>query len=43
MDQANEQGRKSCELLLRHIKGDQHIYKEIVPMILKIRESSEKH
>ena len=43
MDQANEQGRKSCELLSRHIKGDQHIYKEIVPMILKIRESSEKH
>ena len=42
MDQAHEQGSKSCELLLRHLAGDKHIYKEIVPMILKIRESSEK-
>lgn len=42
MDQAHEQGFKSCELLLRHIGGDQHIYREIIPMILKIRESSEK-
>ena len=42
VDQAHEQGSKSCELLLRHIGGDQHIYREIIPMILKIRESSEK-
>lgn len=42
MDQAHEQGSKSCELLLRHLADDKHIYKEIVPMILKIRESSEK-
>ena len=42
MDQAHEQGSKSCELLLRHIGGDLHIYREIIPMILKIRESSEK-
>lgn len=43
MDQAHVQGTKSCELLMRNINGDQCIYKEVVPMILKIRESSEKH
>lgn len=42
MDQATEQGKKACELLMRQIKGDTKVYKEIVPMILKIRESSEK-
>lgn len=42
MDQAHLQGNKACELLLRSIGGDTHIYKEVVPMILKIRESSEK-
>ena len=41
-DQAHEQGMKACEILLRHINGDRKIYKEVVPMILKIRESSEK-
>ena len=43
MDQAGVQGVKACELLMRQIKGDTKIYKEIVPMILKIRESSEKN
>lgn len=42
MDQAHEQGSKACELLMRGIMGDTHVYKEIVPMILKIRESSKK-
>ena len=42
MDQAREQGIKACELLLRNINGDQTIYREVVPMILKIRESSDK-
>lgn len=43
MDQAHVQGVKACELLLRNINGDKKIYKEVVPMILKIRESSEKN
>jgi len=42
-DQAREQGRKACEILLRHVNGDARIYKEVVPMILKIRESSQKN
>lgn len=42
MDQASVQGEKACELLMRQINGDTKIYNEIVPMILKIRESSEK-
>jgi LacI family transcriptional regulator len=42
MDQAHEQGEKACELLLRNINGDRKIYKEVIPMILKIRESSVK-
>ena len=42
MDKAHEQGEKACELLMRSINGDSKIYKEVVPMILKIRESSEK-
>ena len=42
MDQAHKQGAKACELLLRRIKGDTKIYREVVPMILKIRESSDK-
>ncbi len=41
-DQAHEQGVTACELLLKRIKGDRQIYKKIVPMILKYRESSEK-
>ena len=43
MDQAHAQGTKACELLLKHIAGEKKISKEVVPMILKIRESSEKH
>lgn len=42
-DQARVQGAKACELLLRNIDGDHTIYKEVVPMILKIRESSVKN
>lgn len=43
MDQAHLTGERACELLLRNIRGDKKIYKEIVSMILKIRESSNKH
>lgn len=42
MDQAHEQGTAACELLLRRINGDRKVYKKIVPMILKIRDSSDK-
>ena len=43
MDQAPVQGTKACQLLMKSINGDEKIYKEVVPMILKIRESSEKN
>lgn len=43
MDQAHVQGTKACQLLMKSINGDEKIYKEVVPMILKIRESSEKN
>ena len=43
MDQAHEQGTKARQLLMKSINGDEKIYKEVVPMILKIRESSEKN
>lgn len=42
MDQAHLTGERVCELLLRNISGDKKIYKEVVPMTLKIRESSDK-
>ncbi len=42
MDQARLQGMKACELLLKNINGDKTIRKEVVPMILKIRDSSVK-
>lgn len=42
VDKAREQGTKACDLLMRSINGDQKIYREVVPMILKIRESSDK-
>lgn len=42
MDQAHQQGFEACQLLIRRIKGDRKIYRKIVPMIIKIRESSEK-
>ena len=43
MDQAHVQGMKACELLMKNINGDHKIYKEVIPMILKIRYSSVKH
>lgn len=43
MDQAHVQGTKACQLLMKSINGDEKIYKEVVPMIFKIRESSEKN
>ena len=43
MDQAHVQGTKACQLLMKSINDDEKIYKEVVPMILKIRESSEKN
>jgi LacI family transcriptional regulator len=43
MDQAHVQGMKACELLMKNINGDHKIYKEVIPMILKIRDSSVKH
>lgn len=43
MDQAHVQGTKACQLLMKSINGDEKIYKEVVPMILKIRESSENN
>ena len=42
MDQSHLQGTKACQLLLRNINGDKKIYQEVVPMILKIRDSSVK-
>lgn len=42
MDQSHEQGMKACELLMRRISGDTKRYKVVVPMILKIRDSSDK-
>ena len=42
MDQAHLQGKKACELLLKNINGDKKIYREVIPMILKIRDSSKK-
>ena len=43
MHKAHEQGTTACDLLMRSINGDEKIYKKVVPMILKIRESSEKN
>lgn len=43
MDQAHEQGVEACKLLINRIKGDRKIYKKVVPMILKLRASSEKN
>ena len=42
MDQAHETGCKACQLLLENIAGESGVRQEVVPMILKIRESSEK-
>lgn len=43
MDQAHLQGKTACELLLKNINGDKKIYREVIPMILKIRDSSVKN
>lgn len=42
MDQAHQTGIRVCQLLMNNINGDKTIHKDIVPMILKIRESSSK-
>lgn len=42
MDQSHLMGERACKLLLKNIAGDKNIYKEIIPMILKIEESSDK-
>lgn len=42
-DQARLQGQKACELLLRNIQGDRKIYREVIPMKLVIRNSSDKN
>lgn len=41
-DKANLQGQKACEMLLKHIGGETKVRKEVVPMVIKIRESSER-
>lgn len=41
-DQTAEQGRRACELLLKAINGDKTTYKQVVPMELIIRDSSDK-
>ena len=42
-DQSHLMGVTACQLLLRNIKGDTKVYKEIVPQQLIIRETSAKH
>lgn len=42
MDRSHETGAKAAELLFRKISGDNAVYRLEVPMILKIRESSDK-
>ncbi|MBO6287065.1 MAG: LacI family DNA-binding transcriptional regulator [Prevotella sp.] len=42
-DMANLQGQKACEMLLKHIGGETKVRKEVVPMVIKIRESSRKN
>ena len=41
-DQAMLMGQRACQLLLRRIKGDTKIYREVVPQKVVIRESSSK-
>ena len=42
VDQSALMGQRACQLLLRHIGGDSHVYREIVPQQLVIRQSSDK-
>ena len=41
-DQSQLMGQTACRLLLKNIGGDRKIYREVIPMILKIQESSRK-
>lgn len=41
-DQATKQGQRACELLFRAIHGDRKKYREVVPMVLRIADSSDK-
>jgi LacI family transcriptional regulator len=42
VDQSALMGQRACQLLLRHIGGDQRVYREIVPQQLVIRQTSAK-
>ena len=42
-DQSGLMGQTACQLLLRHIAGDNKVYQKIVPQKLVIRETSAKH
>jgi LacI family transcriptional regulator len=42
-DQSQLMGKTACQLLLKAIKGDTKVYKEIVPQQLIIRDTSAKH
>jgi LacI family transcriptional regulator len=41
-DQSQLMGQRACQLLLRHIKGDEKIYRQVVPQRIVIRETSAK-
>ena len=41
-DQSQLMGQRACQLLLRHIKGDEKIYRQVVPQRRVIRETSAK-
>ena len=41
-DQSHLQGERACELLINQLEGDDKIHHEVIPMLLKIRESSAK-
>ena len=43
VDQSALMGQRACQLLLRHISGDQRVYSEIVPQQLVIRQTSAKN
>lgn len=42
-DQSGLMGQTACQLLLRHISGDEKVYKKIVPQKIVIRDTSAKH
>jgi LacI family transcriptional regulator len=41
-DQSQLMGQKACRLLLNQIKGDEKVYREVVPQKIVIRETSAK-